>query len=62
MAMTETSAGAATRLSTLSEKDTPASQNPCQKLPWERIDLTIRIMSAKTGDGRALGVPEQRPK
>ena len=57
MDMTETSAGAA--ISTLSENDTAGSQNPRQKLPWERIDLIIRIMSAKTTDGRALGVSSE---
>ena len=59
MAMTETSAGAASRLSTLSEKGTAGSQNPHQKPPWERIDLTIRIVTAKTSDGRALGVSSE---
>ena len=59
MAMTETSAGAASSLSTLSEKDTADSQNPRQKPPWERIDLTIRIVTAKTSDGRAFGVSSE---
>ena len=57
MAMIE-NAGATT--STLSENDTAATKNrPRQKLPWERIDLSIEIVNAKTSDGRALRVPNK---
>ena len=51
-------AGATT--STLSDNNTAATKNrPHQILPWERIDLSIEIVSGKTSDGRVLGVPSE---